>query len=73
MIATKLPGCWRRSRGLCDFARRWRQEIPPAGRNHRRCKCRAAPTDVAAFAEALAAIDINGERYPANLMATTGL
>ena len=31
------------------------------------------PTDVAAFAEALAAIDINGERYPANLMATTGL
>ena len=31
------------------------------------------PTDLAALAEALAAIDIEGERYPANLMATTGL
>ncbi|EEE05475.1 aldo/keto reductase [Burkholderia multivorans] len=31
------------------------------------------PADLAALAEALAAIDIEGERYPANLLATTGL
>ncbi|MBR7896924.1 aldo/keto reductase [Burkholderia multivorans] len=31
------------------------------------------PTDLGALAEALAAIDVEGERYPANLMATTGL